>query len=243
MLEALRHAAPFDSVFIHGAGETGHLWRGILDWLSGPRRAAAINLPGHPAGEITCRSVKEYAESVHRFISEEGMARPVVCGHSMGGAIALDLALNHPEEIGGLVLVGTGAKLGVLPEILEGLSDQPLKVIEKTITPMSFYDVNLDVAREARAALSLTNPSVFLNDYRACTGFDVMERLHQISARTLIICGENDRMTPPKWSHYLNANIPSSTLFFIRESGHMVPLEKPELCGKLIQDFLTELSR
>lgn len=243
MLRALVHPAPLDSVLLHGAGETGMLWRGTLDQLSGSKRAIAVNLPGHPTGEITCRTVREYAEAVHEFILGAGLERPVICGHSMGGAIALTLVLEHPDDLGGVILVATGAKLGVLPEILEGLRDQPLGIIEKTITPMSFFEVNLDLAREARAALSLSNPAVFLNDYLACRGFDVRERLHQISARTLIICGENDRMTPPKWSHYLNENIPSSRLFFIRESGHMVPLEKPELCGKLIQDFLAGLSR
>jgi pimeloyl-ACP methyl ester carboxylesterase len=162
----------------------------------------------------------------------------------MGGAVALALAIDHPEVASGLILVGTGAKMSVLPEILEGLESRPLSVIERTITPLSFYKLDLNTARRARRALSLSNPAVFLNDYLACGTFDFRERVSSILLKTLIICGENDMMTPPKWSHYLHTNMPlSQGVFFIRESGHMVPLEKGELCGKVIQDFLVGLSR
>lgn len=243
MSEGLGHAAPRDVVLIHGAGETGLLWRPILDRLSGDGRAVALNLPGHPVGDATCRTMKEYAEAVHESIARSGLRRPAVCGHSMGGAIALTLALERPDDVGAMILLATGAKLGVSSELVDGLREQPVKVIERTITPMSFFQVDLAVAREARAALALSNPGIFLNDYLACADFDVRDRLCEIRARTLIVCGENDRMTPPRWSHYLQANIPSSTAFFIGEAGHMAPIEKPLLCGRLIQDFLAGLSR
>jgi len=161
----------------------------------------------------------------------------------MGGAISLMLALDHPEDVGKLILLDTGAKMGVLPEIVDGLRGQPLKTIERKITPMSFYQVGLDIARQGRSALSVSNLPVFLNDYLACDGFDVRDRLRQILQSTLIVCGEADRMTPPRWSHYLRANILNSTVFFIREAGHMVPLEKPEACANLIQSFLSETNR
>ena len=150
----------------------------------------------------------------------------------------LTLALAHPEDIGGLILVGTGAKLGVSPEILEGLRRDPLRAIENVITPWSFNSVDLGLGREARTALSISNLPVFLNDYLACTGFDVRRDLPKISAKTLVLCGDKDRMTPPRFSHYLNANIPGSELRFIKDSGHMLPLEKPEALASVVQDFL-----
>ncbi len=243
MLEAFEHPAPRDCVFVHGAGGNNLLWRRTLQYLSGDGKAIAVNLPGHPTGAITCRTVSEYADSLHRFMLDKGLKRPAVCGHSMGGAIALTLALEHPGDVGALILADTGAKMGVLPEIVDGLRGQPLGVIEKTITPMSFYQVSLEVAREGRSALSVSNLPVFLNDYLACDGFDVRDRLSQVSVRTLIVCGEGDRMTPPKWSHYLAANISRSTSFFIRGAGHMVPLEKPGPFAGILQSFLAEPNR
>jgi pimeloyl-ACP methyl ester carboxylesterase len=153
------------------------------------------------------------------------------------------MAIEHPENVARLILVSGGAKLGVSPVILQALADQPLKAIEELITPMSFHSVNLELGREARAALSLSNPPIFINDYVACDGFDVREMLPRISAKTLIVCGESDRMTPPKYSHYMNANILSSTAFFITGAGHMVPLEEPEALGRLVQSFLSELNQ
>jgi pimeloyl-ACP methyl ester carboxylesterase len=70
---------------------------------------------------------------------------------------------------------------------------------------------------EARAALSLTNIPVFLNDYLACNGFDVRDQLDRIANRTLTIFGDRDRMTPPKWSHYLNQGVLGSELFFVKD--------------------------
>jgi pimeloyl-ACP methyl ester carboxylesterase len=243
MLDFAESTAPRDVVFIHGAGGNSLFWKRTGQYISGARRALAINLPGHPSGEITCRSVAEYTETVHEFIARAGLSRPVVCGHSMGSAISLTLAIDYPEDVGALVLVGAGAKLGVDPAIVEGLQADPMRTIEKTITPMSYYTIDLGLGREARAALSFTNLPVFLNDYLACDGFDARSKLSRISARTLLVCGEEDRMTPPRWTHYLAANISDSSASFIREAGHMVPLEKPETCARLVQTFLIDLNR
>jgi pimeloyl-ACP methyl ester carboxylesterase len=241
-LDHLIRDAPFDVVLVHGAGGNNLLWSRMVQHLSGGAKALAVNLPGHPSGEITCRSVSEYSEALNSFIMEAGVNKPVVCGHSMGGAVALTLAIEHPEAVGGLILVSTGAKLGVDPKIIEGLRGQPMKAIEQAITPRSFYSIDLGLGREARAALSVSNLSIFLNDYLACQGFDVRASLGKITVRTLVVCGDHDQMTPPKWAHYLHENILGSELNFVKDSGHMVPLEKPEPLGRLIQGFLSTLS-
>ncbi len=241
-LHALTHSAPSDCVLVHGAGGNDALWGDVLPSLSGDGRAFALNLPGHPSGEITCKTVAEYAEVVYGFMTESRL-EPVLCGHSMGGAVAMSVALSHPDSIRGLILISTGAKLGVLPDVIAGLQRDPLGVIERTITPLSFHRLDLGMARRARAALSLSNPSVFYNDYTACAGFDVRSRLGDISLPTLIICGDDDRMTPPKWSQFLHTKIASSkTPVIVGEAGHMLPLEKPAECGRLIQGFLAEFN-
>ena len=239
MLTYISHDAPRDMVFVHGAGGNSLLWKRTIQYLSGGLKAFAVDLPGHPDGEITCKSVGDYAEAVHSFIAESRMEGPVVCGHSMGGAISLTLALAHPEDLGGLILVSTGAKLGVAPEIINGLGKDPMRAIESTITPWSFSSIDLGLGREARAALSVSNLPVFLNDYLACDGFDVRQALSRIATRTLVVCGDKDRFSPPKWSHYLKANITGSELYFVKDSGHMLPLEKPEALAGVIQRFLS----
>lgn len=213
----------------------------MIQNLSGGSTAFAANLPGHPSGEITCKTIGQYAESLHDFISELGVNRPAVCGHSMGGAVSLALALEHPEDVGGLILVATGARLGVDNKILEGLRVDPMRTIEKTITPWSFYSVDLGLGREARVALSISNLPVFLNDYAACDAFDVRNEIGRVTAKTLVVCGDKDRMTSPKWSHFLASNIPGAELYFVKDSGHMIPFEKPGTLSSVIQKFLEGL--
>ena len=238
MLDFISHEAPNPVIFVHGAGENSLLWKRTLNQLSGGSLALAVNLPGHPAGEITCRTVDDYAKTVSEFIADREIERPVVCGHSMGGAVALALTLSHPTELGGLILASTGAKLGVDPLILDGLRGQPLRAVEQLITQRSFNSMDLSLGREARGSLSISNLEVFLNDYLACQNFDVRADLRRIETKTLIVCGDKDRMTPPKWSHYLNANILGSQLYFVKDSGHMLPLEKPEALARIVQSFL-----
>jgi len=242
VLGYISHEGPHDSVFVHGAGGNSLLWKRMLLGLSGGSKAVAVDLPGHPSGEITCKSVGDYSEALHEFLRDSKLRRPAVGGHSMGGAVALTLALTHPEDIGGLILVGTGAKLGVAPEILEGLRGEPMRAIENIITPWSFNSIDLGLGREARAALSVSNLPVFLNDYIACSGFDVRKDIQKITAKTLVVCGDKDRMTPPRFSHYLHANISGSELRFIKDSGHMLPLEKPEALAAVVQSFLASFT-
>jgi pimeloyl-ACP methyl ester carboxylesterase len=160
----------------------------------------------------------------------------------MGSAVALTLALEHPDDLGGMILVGAGAKLRVDPTIVRGLRAEPMRTIEQTITPMSYFRLDLGLRMEARAALSFKNLPVFLNDYLACENFDVRPRLSEITVKTFLICGENDRMTPPKWSDYLNRNVTSSRMELVKDAGHMVPIEKPQTCATLIQAFLSSLN-
>jgi len=119
----------------------------------------------------------------------------------MGGAIALTLAVKYPRDVSGLILMDTGAKLGVLPSIRDGLLENPLRTIERVITPMSFYRADVELFRESRGTLSIPNLTVFLNDYEACDTFDMRDKVSEVRTRTLIICGEYDQLTPPNWSH------------------------------------------
>jgi len=243
VLNSISHESPHDVVFVHGAGGNSLLWRKTIQGLSGTSKALAIDLPGHPQGEITCRSVADYAEVLHQFLVDSNLDKPAVAGHSMGGATVLALALSHPEDIGALILVSTGAKLGVAPDLIEGLREQPMTAVEKLITPRSFNSIDLGLGRDARAALSISNLPVFLNDYLACQGFDVRDDVRRIETRTLVVCGDKDNMTFPKWSHYLHRNIPGSELRFVKDSGHMLPLEKPEALSSVVQSFLSDPTR
>jgi pimeloyl-ACP methyl ester carboxylesterase len=82
---------------------------------------------------------------------------------------------------------------------------------------------------------------VIEGDLRACDTFDLVEQIKAISLPTLVICGTDDLMTPPKYAEYLHEEINGSQLVLIPAAGHMVMLEKPDEVGRSIEAFLEQL--
>ncbi len=109
-------------VFIHGSGGSAANWQFQTSYF-GPQQAIAIDLPGHGQRSDTLPpevAVADYARIVYDIITHElRLDHPIIAGHSLGGAIALSMGLEYGQELGGLILVGTGARLRVLPSILE----------------------------------------------------------------------------------------------------------------------------
>lgn len=167
----------------------------------------------------------------------------MIVGHSMGSAIALTLALDHPEEFSALALLGAGAKLRVSPLILEKAKD-PATFAEavRLINEYSFHlDTSKDLIRLSTEAMLKLKPQTLLGDLLACDSFDVTERLSTIHLPTLLACGMLDVMTPPKFSKTLAEKISHAQLHLLEKTGHMLMLEQPEAVAKIMKQFLDGL--
>jgi len=81
-------------------------------------------------------------------------------------------------------------------------------------------------------------PSVAYGDFQACDRFDVRERLFEIRARVLVVTGEDDLLTPPKFGQYLADKIKGALRAHIKDAGHLAPIEKPEGVNRAILEFL-----
>lgn len=227
-------------VLIHGAGASRLVWPAQLRRLPG-ERVLALDLPGHGrsagAGE---RSIEAYWSRVAGWMDAIELERAVLAGHSMGGAIALLAALTSSKRIAGLALISTGARLRVDPALLESLSsEQAFRSAADQLNRRWFGDrtprrtVDLSLRR-----LTELPQKVVLDDFLASDGFDVMHRLGEINAPTLVLCGLEDQMTPEKYSRYLAYQIRDASLEFVPEAGHMLPLEQPEAVCAAVQRFL-----
>jgi pimeloyl-ACP methyl ester carboxylesterase len=85
------------------------------------------------------------------------------------------------------------------------------------------------------------DPQVTAGDFRACDNFDVMDRLGEITLPILIISAEDDQLTPPKYSDFMEASIKGAVHCRIADAGHVVPVEQPEAVTEAIRDFLNDL--
>jgi pimeloyl-ACP methyl ester carboxylesterase len=229
-------------VLIHGAGGSHLHWGPTTRRLSG-RSVYAIDLPGHghSPGEGS-ESIAEYAEAVSSWLRQIGLERPVVVGHSMGGAIALSLALNLPESLGGLVLVGTSDHLPVNSTLLGMLErDETYRDAIDLVIRWSFSPAAEPRLVELSRKRMLESPrSVIYGDFRACERYDVQGRLGEIRVPTLVICGAEDKMTPERNVRRLTQGISGSRFKIVQGAGHMVMLEKPSILDDAVQNFLAE---
>ena len=212
-------------VLIHGAGGSSMHWPGDLRRLP-DREVYALDLPGHgrSAGPA-CADIGAYAEVVREFADALALPRFVLAGHSMGGAIALEFALRHAGRLAGLILVGTGARLPIAPEILQGvLSDFPgtASLLADRAHGVQ-VDANLD--RIYRRRLREVAPAILHADFVACDAFDRRADIAAIACPALVICGAADRMTPVETSRFLAEQIPGAELLVVPAAGHMVMLE------------------
>ncbi len=227
-------------VFIHGAGGNGQLWGSQLRSLSAIRHVLSLDLPGHGRSSGTGMAyMGDYAAVAAAVLTR--LATPaIVVGHSMGGGVALQLALRWPELLAGMVLVGTGSRLRVSPAILNGLQvDFPAAVA--AITKAAFApDTASGIRKRGEASLLGTGPATLLADFQACDSFDVMQRLGEIRIPCLVLCGAEDRMTPLKYSEALASGIQGARLAIIPAAGHMVMLEQPVAVTEAIRTFVSE---
>lgn len=224
-------------VLVHGSGYTPDSFTAQVAGFVGSR---ALALPGHPVGEALT-SVKACADWLARRLQLVPDNATVVVGNSLGGAIALRWALDFPAQARGLVLIGTGARLRVAPAIFAMIDNEWAACIPTLV----------DLALSAHAPANLRVQAIRWHeqvgqentrrDYAACDAFDVMTELAKLQLPTLIIVGSDDRLTPLKYSQYLQAHISASELVVIEGAGHLAMAEQPDRVNAAIQKFLDSM--
>ena len=199
--------------------------------------------------------LSDMADDLAGLLDALGIARSHVLGLSMGGMIAQEFALRHPDRLDRLVLTGTGAapaRAAVDPiriwswvkandatgEIFGG---QQFVSLFSTSFLRNHQAVRDTAALLARNPYTMS-PEAYQRQADAYGQFDALDRLGAITAPTLVIVGEQDLLTPPWIAREVAAAIPGARFEVIRGDGssHLVPIERPDDFNRLVSDFLTE---
>jgi pimeloyl-ACP methyl ester carboxylesterase len=226
-------------LFIHGAGGGQYTWSFQKGFFEKEFNPIIIELPGHGESEGEGEEkIIGYAEHVEAFLKALGLQKAFLIGHSMGGAIVQTLALSHPEMMKGIVLVGTGARLKVLPMILNGIKDD----FEETVRRISQFTYSRGVSpmfiERGIADMLRCRPDVLYGDFLACDRFDLMNEIEKIVLPALILCGEDDQLTPVKYSQFLHSRIKDSKIEMLPDAGHMVMMESPQAFNEKVREFI-----
>lgn len=236
-----RGSAP-SLICVHGSAGNHHAYDRLLDALPG-RDRYAINLPGRAGTDgPALGTAAEMQSFLSRFIESEVKGDYVVVGHSLGGGVAIEHALSpHSARLQGLVLLATGARLRVLPTILQ-FFDQGAKNGVRPSLPPAFFEPGADRALvdEAIMAFELTPIETGAADWRAADRFDRMQELEDIGVPTLIVAGSKDTLTPPKYAEYLAAKISEAQLRIIEGASHMLVMERTAELARWIERFLRD---
>ena len=235
-------------LLIHGSGVSAGSWVNQLRGLLTAFRVAAIDLPGHGKSDpIPRASVEEYAETVAKFLEALGSGPVLVVGHSLGGAIAIALAAQRPHAVTGLVLLASCAKLpwvdsswGRLLPYLPGplwktfFISTAQKLLFAPGVPGHVVSLGMQELRSCRA-------ETILKDLQAAKAMDLTQQATGLDVPTLILCGSQDRLTPPALSAHLGGLIPRSRLSLIEGAGHMLLLEAPARVNEEVLSFAKSL--
>jgi pyruvate dehydrogenase E2 component (dihydrolipoamide acetyltransferase) len=237
-------AAGTPVVFIHGFGGDLNNWLFNQPALAEKRTTYALDLPGHGGStkEVGEGDVGAMTSAVAGFLAALGIDKAHMVGHSLGGAISLDLALDHPERVASVTAVAPAA-LGpeISMEYIDGFIQTSRARKLKPILEMLVHDPALvtndmveDVLKYKRldgvdAALNRVASACFAGGRQA---LQLTPRLGEIKAPVQVIWGREDRILPVSHSEGLPGSIEVTVL---DEAGHLVHMEKAAEVNELVE--------
>ncbi|HEY0195091.1 MAG TPA: alpha/beta fold hydrolase [Kofleriaceae bacterium] len=242
-------------VGIHGFGGDKETWLFTAALTPRARGFLGIDLPGHGQSDDVPEaraSIRHHAEAVIRTLDDRGIDRAVICGNSMGGGVALRLAVSWPDRVAGLVLVDSvgrdihvGARVWVdgdnplIPR--EQDIDKFMQIVLEQPPPVGRAVIRYVITQRARRAPVLQR--LFRGFVLAAGDAGVPAELGGIACPALVIHGEQDRIIDKRTSEDLAQALPRGELVVLRGVGHAPQLEAPRMVSKLIERFARQIDR
>lgn len=230
-------------VFLHGVGSDKSVWRPQLGHFAAERRTLAFDYPGYgdsdPAAEGTTRD--DYAAAILAALDWLGLERAHLCGLSLGGVVAMAMHAAAPERVASLILADTFAVHPDGAAIYERsiAASGDLRVLaEARVDVLLAQPADPGVRREVIETMAAISPAAYRIGAEAVWLADQRARVHDIRVPALVLCGTEDKVTPPALSRELAKLIPGARLEMIEGAGHLGNLEKPGVFNTLVGAFV-----
>jgi pimeloyl-ACP methyl ester carboxylesterase len=257
-------------VLLHGGGSdhSGFVWKHTIPALANRYHVIAPDLPGYGNSTVPDippgSSIFDYhIQFVFRFLAKLQLNNVYLCGFSMGGGIALGVALQHPELVKKLVFInGYGFKqqvFGGLATVLLTRSDRIWLGLRKLLRTNrglvrsglkwsihSSADITDELVDDAFDAIRRQKRHmawrIFQQQEFSIKGFktDLSDRINKLKVPTLFVLSNNDRLIDTRQILNIIGNIPKATIYPVPNSGHLLPREKPALLNRILLDYLSD---
>jgi len=225
-------------LLLHGLLGAVSNWNDTIPLFSKYSKVHGFEFPiinGHRS-EVNVKSLTAYTEL---YIRKNNLKPLVLCGNSLGGHVALRIALSAPELVGGLILSGSS---GLYERSADKLPLRPSRTYIKKLMADVFYKQEFvtDEAVEDIYKL-ICDKSYLLNIIHAAKSAkkdNLLDRLSEINIPTLLIWGEDDTVTSMEVAEIFNKHLPNSELVTVKNCGHAPMIEYPELFSSEVEKFL-----
>jgi 3-oxoadipate enol-lactonase len=240
-------------VLLHGLGSSGEDWLPQQAFFTQHFPVLTMDLRGHGRSSMDAGwpTMKDLAVDVVAILNEVEHSSAHILGLSLGGAVALQVALDFPSLVGSLTIVNAFAHLRVSGRgWIRALGRLFLLLINRMdllgawIAAGIFPDPEQKAWREAAAArIGANSRRSYLRAMRAVMRFDVTSRLHEVRVPTLIVAGERDTTIALEAKESLAESIPGASMARFPESGHGTPYDAADRFNNVVLEFLVDVEK
>ncbi len=253
-LQYIESGGGYPVICLHGNGLNRELWRHLMPELSKKYRTIVYELrgmgksetPGKPGLTITN---EDHAQDLEGLMDALNIKEAAIVAHAFGAFISMRFAIDHPERVRAMVVVGTSAKIGGktlegIPEwieIIEKEGEGPLldRTMERWFVE-SFRREHPEVIKLYRDMVAANPPMGYAANFRGILHYNIMSELHKIKCPTLVVSGAEDRSTTPEDHKAIAGEIANSKLVIVPKASHTVPEEQSEEFNRITLEFLSQ---
>jgi pimeloyl-ACP methyl ester carboxylesterase len=237
-------------ILLHGLGSTKKDWDAQVPFFSKTHRVIAMDLRGHgnSTKPVEAYGVALMTEDLKQFMDQLNIKKATLVGFSMGGAVAFQMAVNHPEYLDNLVIVNSGPDFNAMGKIGEDLLSSRTQFLEtKGLAPLAKEiaynmfpeDHQVDLRNEFESRCKNNDYNAYYNSFVTLMAWGLGDKLKDINTRTLVVASDMD-YTPISFKEDYVSKLPNAKLTVIKNSRHGVVIDQPEAFNKALEKFLND---